>query len=151
MRRLVTGIDAAGRSCCVERADVHFEASVIDPELARAGVYETDQCPPPGRPAGHGVDVDTGLAPGLVRWSVIRFPPGFAYPMHHTDTIDLDLVLEGSAELVLDDGAHLLEAGDCVAVTGVDHAWRVGPQGVTMSVTTVGTPPAPDGTSVPKR
>ena len=65
--------------------------------------------------------------------------------MHHTDTIDYDIVLAGSVELILDDGAHLLGPGDCVVITGVDHAWRAGPDGVILSVALIGsTRPVPD-------
>jgi quercetin dioxygenase-like cupin family protein len=44
-------------------------------------------------------------------------------------------------ELTLDDGTHLLEAGDCVVINGVDHAWRAGPEGCTMGFAVYGTPP----------
>jgi mannose-6-phosphate isomerase-like protein (cupin superfamily) len=141
MRKLVTGVDDAGRSGCVEEREMSFDTTAVHPRATGAGIFETDRCPPPARPAGQGQDLDVRLGPGLVRWSVVRLEPEFPFWMHHTDTIDLDVVLDGSVEIVLDDGAHLLEAGDCVVVTGVDHAWRVGPRGVTMSVTTIGTPP----------
>jgi quercetin dioxygenase-like cupin family protein len=61
--------------------------------------------------------------------------------MHHTDTIDYDIVLAGSVELTLGDGVHPLEAGDCVVIAGIDHAWRAGPQGASMSVTLLGSTP----------
>ena len=64
--------------------------------------------------------------------------------MHHTDTLDFDTVIAGSIELILDDGGHRLEAGDVVVISGVDHAWRSGPDGCTMVITLQGTePPAP--------
>jgi mannose-6-phosphate isomerase-like protein (cupin superfamily) len=63
--------------------------------------------------------------------------------MHHTDTLDFDMILEGSVEIVLDDGPHRLGPGDCVVVTGVDHVWKAGPDGFVMSVTLMGTPPRP--------
>jgi hypothetical protein len=44
--------------------------------------------------------------------------------MHYTDSIDMDIVMSGSADLVLGDGVHHLCAADSVLVTGVDHAWR---------------------------
>jgi hypothetical protein len=61
--------------------------------------------------------------------------------MHQTDTLDFDLVVAGSMDLVLDDGPHHLGVNDCVVVTGVDHAWRAGPDGCTLSVFLLGTPP----------
>lgn len=47
-------------------------------------------------------------------------------------------------ELRSDDGPHLLEAGDGVGLTGVDHGWVVGPEGVTFVTLIVGSPPRPE-------
>jgi hypothetical protein len=73
--------------------------------------------------------------------------------IHHTDTVDLDLVVTGSIDLLLDDGAHHLDTGDCVVITGVDHGWRAGAEGCTLSVVLLGTPlpvdSTADGTSTP--
>jgi mannose-6-phosphate isomerase-like protein (cupin superfamily) len=45
--------------------------------------------------------------------------------MHTTDTIDLDLVLEGDMYLELDDGQEVhLKAGECVIQNGTRHAWH---------------------------
>jgi quercetin dioxygenase-like cupin family protein len=63
--------------------------------------------------------------------------------MHHTDTIDFDTVVEGSAVLILDDGRHVLEAGDVAVVTGVDHGWEAGPEGTVFAFVFLGTP-SPD-------
>jgi quercetin dioxygenase-like cupin family protein len=61
--------------------------------------------------------------------------------MHHTDTVDIDIVLDGSIELTLDDGVHVLQAGDGAVIRGVDHAWRAGSEGARLSVIFIGTPP----------
>jgi uncharacterized cupin superfamily protein len=61
--------------------------------------------------------------------------------MHQTNTVDFDIVVAGSVELILDDGTHLLETGDCAVITGVDHAWRAGSSGCTVSAVAVGTRP----------
>jgi len=46
--------------------------------------------------------------------------------MHTTDTIDYVLILSGSADLELDDGAQeRVVAGDVVVQRGTRHAWRV--------------------------
>jgi quercetin dioxygenase-like cupin family protein len=118
-----------------------FAADAARPGRTRAVVFETRESPPPVCPDGQGDYLDLGVAPGLVRWQVIRFEPEFELGMHHADTLDFDMVLEGSVEIVLDDGAHWLGPGDCVVVTGVDHAWKAGPDGFVLSVTTIGTPP----------
>jgi len=45
--------------------------------------------------------------------------------MHVTDTLDFDVVLSGSIALGLDDGDHVLHAGDVVIQRGNRHRWRV--------------------------
>ncbi len=144
MRRLVTGVDDAGRSCVVEDAELALagmSAPSGSPGVSAAQVFAVLACPAPVRPAGRATFHDMGVPPGLARWTVFRFAPEYTSPMHHTDTIDVDIVLEGSVEIVLDDRAHPLEQGDCVVVTGVDHGWKAGPEGVLMSVAVIGTPP----------
>ena len=65
--------------------------------------------------------------------------------VHHTDSIDCHTVIRGSCALILDDGDHWLEAGDCVIVNGVDHAWRTGPDGCVSSSMFIATPPLAEG------
>lgn len=43
---------------------------------------------------------------------------------HKTPTIDYVFVLDGPVELVLDDGAVIVEPGDCVVQRSTNHAWR---------------------------
>jgi quercetin dioxygenase-like cupin family protein len=138
MRVLITGVDADGSCVVREEPFVLDEAS---PGVWFGSLHETASAPPPARPACRGDHLEVGLQPGLLRWQVIDFSPGQTYPMHYTDTIDFDLVLEGSMELGLDDGAHTLRAGDGVVVNGVDHSWTAGPDGARLSVLFVGTPP----------
>jgi len=128
MRKLVTGIDENGQSCVLEE-------TLVGPPGSGASFYETPSSPPPPRPAGRGEFVD------IARWLVVPMEPGYEFGMHYTDTIDFDTILAGSIELTLDDGTHALEAGDCVVVAGVDHAWKAGPDGCTLSVMFLGTPP----------
>lgn len=87
-----------------------------------------------GRAAGK---LDLVLPPGALRWTMIEYAPGAEFSMHHTDTVDFDVVLSGSVELVLDDGDHLLEPGDSAVITGVDHGWRAGPRGCRLDVLTI--------------
>ena len=81
------------------------------------------------------------MAPGHAQWVISRWGPHQEAVAHHTDTVDCDTIVAGSMELHLDDGVHVLVPGDCVVMTGVDHAWKAGPEGCTMSVVTLGTPP----------
>jgi len=140
MKRLVTGVDETGASCVVEGGQFTLETSDGSPGFSMAVVYSTNDSPPPTRPASRTDLLDLGLAPGRVRWMVIDYEPNAVFSMHHTDSVDFDLLLQGSLELTLGDGIHRLEPGDCVVMTGVDHAWRAGPEGCRLSVTAIGTP-----------
>jgi len=64
-------------------------------------------------------DVEAKL-PGLLRY-MDATDPG----MHTTDTIDFEVVLEGTIVLELDDGAEVtLNPGDTVVQNGTRHRWR---------------------------
>jgi quercetin dioxygenase-like cupin family protein len=138
MRRLITGTDDSGRSCVITEAEVA-------PTDGRPGVvvaeelYATAQLPPTRDAVGRSEKLDIGVGQGLA-WFVLKWAPGGEWSMHFTETIDLNLVLSGTIDLVLDDGAHRLEPGDTVVVAGVDHAWRTGHDGCTMVNTMIGTP-----------
>ena len=139
MRILVTGIDGDGRSCVVEERtgnDAPFAGGITVTVAA-----ETQSSPPPPRPPGHGELVPIVRGPGIARWSFVEFPPGVSAPLHHTDSVDFDLILEGRVDLILDDGVHPLASGDAVVMNGVDHGWATHDEGCRMSVVVIGTPP----------
>jgi quercetin dioxygenase-like cupin family protein len=57
--------------------------------------------------------------PGMLRY-MDPSDPG----MHTTDTIDFEVVLEGTVTLELDDGATVtLQPGDTVVQNGTRHRW----------------------------
>jgi hypothetical protein len=143
VRIVVTGVDADGRSCVV-RDDV-LTIDQVAPGFAMGIPYATTTSPPPPRPRGAAPLIDQGIAPGLTRWMVVDLGPGSETPMHHTDTLDLETVVSGEVDLLLDDGAHRLGPGDLVVLAGVDHAWRAGPQGCRLSAVLIGTPSPSEG------
>lgn len=64
-------------------------------------------------------DLETTL-PGMLRYMDPEDPG-----MHTTDTLDFEVVLEGSVILELDDGAEVtLNPGDTVVQNGTRHRWR---------------------------
>ncbi|WP_253849098.1 cupin domain-containing protein [Mycobacterium asiaticum] len=132
-RLLITGVDAAGRSCATQDGPVTLAGFPGYEGISFSELYDT---PSPGiSTGGRAADtLDLGVPPGAVNWKMIDYGPGVEFSMHHTDTVDFDLVVSGSVELILDDGPHPLEAGDTAVVTGVDHAWRTGPAGCRLSV-----------------
>jgi hypothetical protein len=138
-RFLLTGVDAAGRSCATRDDQVTLHGGVGLDGVRYAMMYATATLPTistsGGRAAG---SLDLGVSAGAMDWKVIDYGPGMEFSMHHTDTVDFDTVLSGSIQLILDDGGHPLVAGDHVVVTGVDHAWRAGPDGCRMSIVSLG-------------
>jgi quercetin dioxygenase-like cupin family protein len=139
VRTFITGVDADGRSCVVSQNELAIDQ--VAPGFGMGIPYATTASPPPARPPGGGPLIDQGIAPGTVRWMVVDLGPNTEAPLHHTDTLDLQTVVSGSVDLVLDDGAHRLEQGDLVVLTGVDHAWRTGAEPCRLSAVLIGTPP----------
>jgi quercetin dioxygenase-like cupin family protein len=138
MRIFKTGVNAAGTSCLVAIDEIVLNPVGDDFRIGLA--YETHGPFPPVRPMGFADLIDQQLAPGRIRWMLVEYGPGAQTPVHHTDTLDFETVLDGSVELILDDGAHLLEVGDMVVVAGIDHWWKAGPRGCRLSVILIGSP-----------
>lgn len=83
---------------------------------------------PPGTATARTDDLTTEEAiadgeeklPGLLGYMELDDPG-----MHTTDTIDFEVVLDGTVILELDDGAEVtLRAGDTVVQNGTRHRWR---------------------------
>lgn len=134
MRFVRTANDDRGQSYVAEEIEVSGDALTNLLELD--GVASVV-------PAGGEGELDLGVNPGSARWMIIRMGPDQSYPMHWTRTVDLDLVLEGSIDLVLDRGSVTLSAGDTALVTG-RHAWEPGPDGALMSIVLLGVGRGPE-------
>lgn len=52
--------------------------------------------------------------------------------MHHTDTVDFDVVVGGLMTSVLDRDEIVLHPGDGVLLRGDRHSWRAGREGCRM-------------------
>jgi quercetin dioxygenase-like cupin family protein len=140
-RLLVTGVDPAGRSCAAQDGPITLQGNAGVDGILYSVLYAAPSLPSISTGGGRVADfLDLAVPPGAMRWTVVDYAPGAGFSMHHTDTVDLDVVLSGSVDLILDDGEHPLAPGDSVVVTGVDHAWRAGPQGCRLGVMTIGAP-----------
>jgi mannose-6-phosphate isomerase-like protein (cupin superfamily) len=149
VRRVVTGHDASGKSVFV--SDETVAAQPLTGFHRLWGGDKTPQFPddgsmpehhtyfppiggfrfgmfsiPPDRAAGSDVNAAAGLtdieaeAPGLLRYMDLSDPG-----MHTTDTIDFEVVMEGTIVLELDDGAEVtLHPGDTVVQNGTRHRWK---------------------------
>ena len=147
MRRFVTGVNAAGRSCIVEEGEVTLGAVEGMAEVLTASLWATDASPPRAAPPQAGHFVDVKIPPGIARWMVVEHAPHeeadaatTSSTMHHTNAIDLIFVIEGSTQMILDDDVRDLRPGDCVVMTGVDHAMKAGPDGSRVISVAIGTP-----------
>jgi hypothetical protein len=74
-------------------------------------------------PSPHRI-TELDLPPGGRRWSVIHYGQRVETVIHQTATIDYDLVLSGSIDLLLDREVVNLTAGDAVMIPGARHGWR---------------------------
>ena len=120
-RRVVTGLDAEGKS-----------AAVIDGPIPRfndmtaALAWRTS-----ATPADNSGNADT-VAPYEVamlhtpgsNFAICEFKPHTPEHMHATDTIDYLVILSGRVTLVLEEGEADLGPGDFVVDRGVLHGWR---------------------------
>jgi quercetin dioxygenase-like cupin family protein len=147
MRNLITGLDDQGRSCIAEEYEIEGDPVGGYSGMKVAALFRVEQSPPPARPPALADTVDVQLPPGHIRWMIVEHAPrttheapSEAATMHHTDTLDFIYVQEGSAEFLLQDGVHEVAAGDHIVTTGVDHAWRAGPDGARLLVVSIGTP-----------
>jgi quercetin dioxygenase-like cupin family protein len=156
MRRVVTGLDANGRSTVVEDGPppVAFEAASSTEIVRRPDV----RLPlPEGYSVIHQlwcasttvrrneVDPTTTLQvpnfdtpSGATSWILTELAPGASAPMHDTQTIDYGLIVRGEVQLGLETGSVTLRAGDAVFVDGVLHSWAAGPDGCTIATVQVG-------------
>jgi mannose-6-phosphate isomerase-like protein (cupin superfamily) len=154
VRRVVTGHDASGKSVFVSDETVAPVEPMMLPKAEFHLLWGGDEAPqfpddgsmpqwhtyfppvggfrfglfsvPPDTTAAPDMDVEAALEdaeaklPGLLRY-LDRSDPG----MHTTDTIDFEVVLEGTIVLELDDGAEVtLHPGDTVVQNGTRHRWR---------------------------
>lgn len=119
----VTGLNSAGRSHVLERR-------VIDP---RGGWFEALRLADPitAVPASSPevVLLAAPTVPGGLIVNIYPWLAGQRTEMHRTITTDIDVVLQGSLTMHLEEESVELTAGDCVILPGVSHAWESGPDG----------------------
>lgn len=124
-RRVVTGHDAQGRAVVTDDA-------LLTPSPSPSGVaaftlvWTTATSPVDHDDATDGRDRTVGLTlPGGTVLRVVDMLPGRRSTLHRTNSLDYGIVLSGTVELELDDGAVTrLEAGAIVVQRGTIHAWR---------------------------
>ena len=152
-RRVVTGVDANGKSTVVLDGLVPPGARFNSPGAIGHAMWRTAPGP---------VDLTDGTdpmelfslendwypPPGGTGAVLITWESGFEYPMHATDTLDVVFIVSGRVELVLESGATMLGPGECVVQRGTAHGWRVvGDEPLTLCAFGLGTERTGDSAS----
>lgn len=111
-RRVITGVDAEGRSCFL------FD----DP--AEMVIWSAEESPADNEGTADAGGGQFGFPTRGTRFVYTDFPPGRASAMHATDTIDYVVVVSGEIVFFTETGEKLLKAGDVLVDRGVAHGWR---------------------------
>ncbi len=128
-RRVVTAVNKDGKSAIASDGPIPQEASFSKAGVGSGGdhwiisrvpVDLADQ-----RDALQGYTIKSWPSPGEVIARMITWLPGFEFPMHRSDTLDVFFVIAGQIELLLDEGATVVRPGDTVIQCGTNHGWRV--------------------------
>ncbi|MEJ6012013.1 cupin domain-containing protein [Novosphingobium aquae] len=145
VRRVVTGLDGAGRSCAVIDGPVRaFDGGGY--AWRTASVPADNSGREDAAPAAFSYDL---FHDGGCNFFVIDLAPGERSSTHATDTIDYIVMMAGEVTLELEAGEVRLVAGDLVTDRGVVHAWRNdGPQPARYAVVTVPAHPVGAGRTV---
>jgi mannose-6-phosphate isomerase-like protein (cupin superfamily) len=119
IRRIVTGVDADGRSQVASDGPASGSAAYAELWPGAAGARLE---PEPGGSSWRVFDLppDEVVAAYLEAQGHADAGDGF----HRTDTLDYVMILDGEITLELDRGAVTLRSGDCVVQQGTRHAWR---------------------------
>jgi mannose-6-phosphate isomerase-like protein (cupin superfamily) len=133
MKRVVTGVNAAGRSYVVSCEAIPSGGFTTIWEIDRKQVAGWIAAVDPER-AARSIEP----SPGGSRCVLAHMPPDSETPaqprpqipgiepdgFHTTRTVDYDFVIEGPLVLLLDEGSVELETGDVVVQQATRHAWR---------------------------
>lgn len=150
VRRIVTGNNRDGLA--VIKSDNIFEPEPIrDGGAAFAKLWVTDTSPADNSDETDGAARASGLVcPGGTVLRYVDMAPGFASPMHKTNSIDYGIVIQGEIEMKLDSGETTrLKPGDVVVQRGTNHAWiNVGQSWARMAFVLIDAKPLGSGDGV---
>ena len=146
MRLLILGVDSSGQSCVTEQREaLDFNDIPGLPGSSIARLFNTISSPPELGPPGEGEKASDNPPPGLVTWYTVThkpYGPGdretIATVLHHRNVLELIFIIEGGGDMILGDGPHRVEAGDCIVMGGTSHGLRPGPQGCRLMVFGIG-------------
>jgi naringenin degradation protein FdeH len=127
IRRVVTGIDADGRSVIVldDNPSAAFVGTGED-QRTLVEIWSTVSTLTSAAASDPSAETParTGLGPNATEIRVVEMPPGGRREMHRTNTVDYGLVLSGELYVVLEHGETLLRPGDIIVQRGTNHFWH---------------------------
>lgn len=112
LRRVITGLDAEGRSCILLDEPAQMQIWATDAEPADNSSMADREAPSFDFPK-------TGS-----RFIFADIPPGAPAMMHATNTIDYIVILSGEIVFVTETGETTLRPGDVLVDRGILHGWR---------------------------
>ncbi len=143
-RRVVTGLDATGKSCVISDARLdQLPVCATDPTV----IWQSDEFPASN--AGHAdgaraFSIDSFKSSNF--WVMFSQAPGKPSAWHATDTLDYVVVLSGRVMLELETGGVELGPGDLIVDRGVTHSWcALGDQPAVMLAVVQRAAPVGDG------
>lgn len=143
-RRVVTGINAEGKSCVV------IDEAVARPGSGTSVVWRS------AIPADNSGDVDAAVPysadifhDGGSTFMLVELEAGIGRFFHATDTIDYLVVLEGEIVIELEAGEARMGPGSFIVDRGVLHSWRNdGPDKVVMASVILPAQPVGKGSTI---
>jgi mannose-6-phosphate isomerase-like protein (cupin superfamily) len=121
-RRVVTGLDAEGKSCVLIDGPVPRHGPVAN-LVWRSAAVPADNSGSDDAAVPYAMEM---LHDGGTNFILTELPPGLGGDafMHATDTLDYLVVISGEVVLVLETGEVTLRPGDTIVDRGVIHGWR---------------------------
>lgn len=121
-RRVVTGLNAEGKSCVI------VDGPMVPVGFGTGGIaWRSESLPADNssqtdiEPVQYGFEL---MHSGGSIFTVMDFPAETQAFWHATDTTEYVAVLSGEIVLELEDGEALLKAGDVAVTRGIVHSWR---------------------------
>jgi mannose-6-phosphate isomerase-like protein (cupin superfamily) len=133
VKYVLVGLNDKGQSTVAENRNIGDSGSTQTLATVTA-ILDRSADLRPGRylPKERSHCVDLGVPARGNRFNLVRMNASVGSMMHHSDTIDFDVVVAGQVELVLEDGSVSLDTGDLICIPGLAHGWRT--EGCTLAV-----------------
>ncbi|TAK98268.1 MAG: cupin domain-containing protein [Rhodospirillaceae bacterium] len=111
-RRVITGIDANGRSC------IQIDGS------SGMTIWSTDDSPADNTGSKDAGSNTMSFPTRGTCFIFHDFLPRSSVPMHATDSVDYIVVLSGEVSFITETGEVHLRPGDALVDRGIMHGWR---------------------------